>query len=306
LARSIVSDNSRLARPSEMAKKKKNTAAATGAEDDDALLDRAIAENAAAQQKAAAAPKPDEAPEVGAPLTMEEALTKLDRVHCFSIATVLSNGSKDACVSADGTLTFYTDERDARAALKEVQALKPESAKALKLELVPLGRAFAVTQGLMGLKAPLPTRLRFSRSVVAVEGDRGVPPALRPRMSGAGPMPLFVSHGLSTDVITPVFLTRDDLAEAWLKRGNDLHDLAQSVVVTDLRVLIARTMQEAAEWKSLVFVPPRANAELAQAIVAQGATERTMAQGFVKGDALLKEVAERVAVEDGDAPPPLV
>lgn len=241
-------------------------------------------------------------------LALSEILSKLDRVHTFTIIVVLADGSKDACPTANGSLAFYTDAQDARAALAEVEALhETKGAKTtLRIDVVPLGRAFAITQGLMGLKTPLPAKLVFSKAVVGVEGDAGVPAALRPRMEGTGPFPLFMSCGLETKSFTPVFLSREDLAEAWLRHGKPLEELSPSVLVTDLRTLVARTLKEVAEWRSLVFVQPRAHNELARAILAQGEQERTLASGLVKGEQLLKQVRQRVAVEDGDEPPPLV
>ena len=243
-------------------------------------------------------------PPPNAALTMPEILSKLDRVHTFTIITVLENGLRDACPTANGYLAFFTDPQDAKVALSDlkVQYEKNGVEKAtLDIEIVPLGRAFAITQGLMGLKSPMPAKLVFSRAILKVEGDHGVPPALRPRMATMGPFPLFLSCGLDSQAIMPVFLSRDDLAEAWLKRGKPLEELAASVVVTDLRTLVAETLDKVAGWRSLVFVQPRAAMDLARAILAQGA----LASSLVQGGQLLEQVKERVAMEDGDAPPPL-
>ena len=61
-------------------------------------------------------------------------------------------------------------------------------------------------------------------------------------------------------------------------------------------------MSNVAGWRSLVFVQPRAAMDLARAILKQGA----LASSLVQGGQLLEKVKERVAMEDGDAPPPLV
>ena len=238
-------------------------------------------------------------------LTMPEILSKLDRIHTFTMVTVLDNGSRDACPTADGMLAFFTDPQDAKVALAELkvkyEANGVEKAT-LDIEIVPLGRAFAITQGLMGLKSPMPAKLVFSKAIVKVEGDHGVPPALRPRMAGVGPFPLFLSIGLDNQAIMPVFLSRDDLADAWAKRGHPLEELGPSVIVTDLRTLVGETLNKVAGWRSLVFVQPRAAMDLARAILKQGA----LASSLVQGGQLLEKVKERVAMEDGDAPPPLV
>lgn len=175
---------------------------------EDALLEQAIAlaksERAeAAQQKqqpaagqkklganSKAAPKktPPTEPSGGV-LTMPEVLAKLDKVMTFTISRVLSDGAKDACPSPSGAVTFYVDSEDAKADLEALKAA--DSTLRLSLDFCALGRAFALTQGLMGLRAPGPTRLQFSRKLVAAVGDQGVPENLRERMRSAGPFPLF-------------------------------------------------------------------------------------------------------------------
>ena len=44
----------------------------------------------------------------------------------------------------------------------------------------------------------------------------------------------------------PVFLSRDDLADAWAKRGHPLEELGPSVIVTDLRTLVGETLNKVA------------------------------------------------------------
>ena len=105
-------------------------------------------------------------------LTMEETLAKLDRVKVFHVVRILADGMKDACASTSGAVTFFADAADAEAAFEELRRGDPEAR--LRLELVPLGRAFALTQGLMGLRAPMTSRLQFSQSVVEAEGEAGV------------------------------------------------------------------------------------------------------------------------------------
>ena len=208
------------------------------AKDEAAAANKAAAAEAAAVNAAVAAEVAKDAA-----LTLPEILSKLDRVHTFTMVTVLDNGSRDACPTADGTLAFFTDPQDAKVALAELKAKYEANGveKALlDIEIVPLGRAFAITQGLMGLKSPVPAKLVFSKAIVAVEGEQGVPPELRSRMAGTGPFPLFLSIGLDNRAIMPVFLSRDDLADAWAKRGHPLEELGPSVIVTDLRTLVGR------------------------------------------------------------------
>ena len=173
-------------------KKKSNAAAEASGPSDDALLDAAIAENATLKAAAAAQAEEAKAKEAAkaaikiaqakfknanAPkselLTLEQTLGKLDRIMSFTIIRLLGSGLKDMAPGADGHLVFYVDARDAQAALAALKTAHPEAK--LALDHVPLGRAFALTQGLMGLRTPAPSRIQFSQSVVEAEGDKESP-----------------------------------------------------------------------------------------------------------------------------------
>jgi hypothetical protein len=238
----------------------------------------------------------------GTVLTMPETLEKLDRVKFFNIVRILPDGMKDTCASSSGEIYFYADAADATAALDELKRSEPDAR--LRLELVPLGRAFALVQGLMGLKAPSPTRLHFSRSTVAAEGEAGVPEHLRDRMRSAGTFPLFYAENIGSQRVTPVFFSRDDLLAQWVKGGNAAETLPP-VTVTDLRVVVARTLQEPGDWKPLVLIPPSASAELVKALSETASSEAAIGHGFVRGAQLLARVEHEVALADGDVPPPL-
>ena len=233
------------------AKGTKVKAPAAAAEDDDALLDAAIAENARIREAEKALK--DAMAKMNAKastLTMEQTLEKLGKVMLFSIFRMMEDGSRDVCQSPDGALTFYADASDAEADLAELRALEPSAQ--LGLSHTSLGRAFALTQGLMGLKAPTNTRLQFSREVVAAEGDAGVPKELRAKMASAGPMPLFYSEQIDNGAVTPVFFHREDLLEYYhAAHGADAKP--PQVTLTDLRVVVARTLQERGFWAPLTF-----------------------------------------------------
>jgi hypothetical protein len=204
-------------------------------------------------------------------LSMPEALEKLDRVRVFNVVRILKEGgAKDVCASPDGFIVFYADAADAEAALAEMTKLHSEGM--LRLETIPLGRAFALTQGLMGLKAPMPTRIQFSQAIVAQEGDRGVPEELKARMAKTGPFPLFFLPGLGAPAIMPIFFSRADLTACWAKKHTEAMPEAS---VTDLRVLVARTMQEPGDWKQLVFVHGHAEAQLIKRLDAQAKREQS-------------------------------
>lgn len=233
---------------------------------------------------------------------MPEILAKLDQVMTFTISRLLSDGSKDACPSPDGAVTFYLDAADAKADLAALKAANPEAR--VTLDFTALGRAFALTQGLMGLRAPGPTRIQFSRKLVEAHGEAGVPAELAERMRGAGPFPLFYSDKLGSEQFTPVFFTPSDLHELWLTCGGDPAAKPQPTV-TDLRLVVARTLQEAGNWAPLHFVPSKASEALTVELGAKATREAVLKDGFTRGIDTLKKVAHAVAVEDGDEPPPL-
>ena len=153
------------------------------------------------------------ASKVGKVLTMPETLAKLDRVMIFHIFKLCDDGSKDVCPSLNGEVTFYVDAAEVRA---EVEALKAtDAALQVGIDHVPLSRAFALTQGLMGLQAPgaIQMKLQFSKTITAAEGGAGIPEALREKMSGRGPFPMFYSDKIVVPNCQPIFFTRSDLAE---------------------------------------------------------------------------------------------
>lgn len=188
------------------------------------------------------------------PLTMVEVLGKLDRVSTFNITRLRPDGSKDLHSSASGQLELFAAAEDARAALAAERLANPDAL--LELEVVPLGKAFSFTQGLLGLQPG--GKLRFSRAVLAETGDSGVPEALRERMASNGPFPIFTVEQLRSPGARPFFLTRADLCACWVKSGRAAEELPPlDETVSDLRVLVAETLHTADAWASLLFMPPR-------------------------------------------------
>jgi len=293
---------------------KKQPKQALAADDDAALLDAAIAQAAAEraqmkQQPPAPAPPSSRArnaladkSKAGSVLSMPDTLAKMDRVMAFTVARLLPDGSKDVCPSSDGSVTFYTDAADVNADLAELKAAHPDAK--LGVDFTPLGRAFALSQGLMGLKPPCPMRIQFSRRVVQEVGEAGVPADLRSRMAGAGPFPLFFSERLGSEAFTPVFFTRADLNEFWANTGG-AYEKAPEPTVTDLRIVVARTLQEPGQWEPLHYIPPKASEALTKELASKADREAAVTQGFAAGTQRLKAVAKAVAVENGDEPPPL-
>ena len=171
--------------------KGKASGAAKPKDDEDALLDAAIAqanaERASAPPAAAQladkkkAGKKARGQAKSTPpdtvLSMAETLKKMDKVMTFTFSRLLPDGNKDVCPAPNGAITFYTDAADAKADLAELQAAQPEMN--FTLDYTPLGRAFALTQGLMQLSLPGPSKLQFSRKIVQEVGEAGVPEELR-------------------------------------------------------------------------------------------------------------------------------
>jgi hypothetical protein len=284
-------------------------------DDEDALLDAAIAQagHERAEQKEAArkrieatckaAQKAAEAQAAaGTTLTMEQTLAKLDTVMTFTISRLTEGGAKDLMPSPSGAITFYLDPEDVQADLAALKAAHPETK--LGLAFAPLGRAFALMQGLLGLRAPGPTKIEFSRAIATEVGEAGVPEELRERMRGAGPFPLFYSDKLGSEAFTPCFFSRDDLAAFWCSTGGVAENVPEPSI-TDLRIIVMRTLQEPGQWEPLHYIPPQKAESLSKQLIAQRDKEKAEHAGFVAGGQRLAAAAKAVALEDGDEPPPL-
>lgn len=290
---------------------------------DDALLDAAIAENATLKAAAAAQAEETKAKEAakaairiaqakfkagtspkGELLTMPETLGKLDRVMVFTLVRLLADGSKDSAPLDDGFIVFFVDAADAQAALVELQKAHPDFK--LGIDHAPLGRAFALSQGLMGLKMPAPSRIQFAKGVVAAEGDKGVPKELREKMASAGPFPLFYSDKIGNPSFTPVFFSRDDLSDFWHEHGGPSEVSPEDhTTVTDLRILVARTLQEPGSWQPLHYVPPKASANLSKQLMERIDVDKKVSEGFMAGVQRMKAEEHKLAVQRGDEPPAL-
>lgn len=77
------------------------------------------------------------------------------------------------------------------------------------------------------------------------------------------------------------------------------------VTVTDLRVVIARTLQEPGFWDPLTYIPPRKSEELSRQMITRETRDLAVADGFARGTAMMRHVAHSVAIADGDEPPAL-
>jgi len=241
-------------------------------------------------------------------MSVDELLEKMSRVITFNI-TALRDGRRDCHQMPSGAIEFYADAADAQAALQEAQAAAKPGVR-LELEGVPLGKAFAVTQGLMGMATPVPTKLYFAKSSVAEVGEAGVPEAMREDMRATGPFPLFSVEELKSPGAMPVFLSYADLTASWTKSGRAVEELPPpSEAVIDLRVLAASALQDDKEYfKMLLFIAPRSSValqkELATRREGNSVRENMMAAKAIVDAQMAAEVVPTAAHVD-DAPPAL-
>ena len=98
-------------------------------------------------------------------------------------------------------------------------------------------------------------------------------------------MPVFLCKQLELPHAVPVFLSRVDLASAWLRSGRarEAFKEAEDLTTMDLRMLVHQMQTDVFRWELLQFVPPS------------------------RAVAFLKKHEERMAkaVADGDEPPAL-
>ena len=189
-------------------------------------------------------------------LTKKELIEKLDKMFLFNVC--VHTGNKKQTIAVGGELVWYADPTDAKMALEQAKALDPTGAFAL--DVTPLGRAFALSEGWMGPppgQAP-PMRLQASASVVQACGADGntLPDKLKAKMNQrTGPFPLFFMEELQADDVVPYFFTKEDLVGCWTNSGKSAESLPSSLTLSDLRVLVIRMLTEEADWSKVTLVP---------------------------------------------------
>lgn len=275
-----------------MGKGKKSSSAAV-ADNDDALLDAAIAENAArarrdAEEAAAAAEEAKTKREQDAviaqalgrePLTHQAVIEKLDAVPAFHIKTADGN-----MVPTDDAGTpcgcFYFDADDAKRQMAKLQ--EANAGLKLELEAIPLGTAFALSEGWSPVPEGTQLRLQASLAVLASlpEPPEPLPQVLQQRFNAlTGAIPLFMLEGhrrLTGE--TPFFSDVPSLLSGWTRDTAKPKEEMPEVTVVDLRLVVARMLSQSDDWRCVCFVPPR--------------------------KAL--EHVRQLAIQNGDEPPPLL
>jgi len=242
---------------------------------------------------------------------MEQLLDKMSRVSAFNIVSTRKDGRKDCHLNESGNIDFFLDANDARAALQAAQAAHSDASVALDLEAVPLGKAFSVTQGLMGLRTPVPCKLHFCKATVAAVGEKGIPLGMHDKMRGAGPFPVFSAEQLISPGAMPAFFSHEDLAATWKRSGRPEEALpAPEDAVIDLRVLAASALQEARDcFGKLLFIAPRSSVALQKELATRDERRSSVrenvaaARAIVDAEMLPDVLGKAAHVED--SPPPL-
>jgi hypothetical protein len=216
-----------------MGKGKQKARPAASDDSDDALLQAAIAENAAVLEKAALESQRVEAEqqarqeareaacaqrdEEGAPLSREAICGLMDGIPTYCIVDDqkqfvplrvqgVTGAAADCCVA-------WTEPLEAQDALAQAQKQRP--AATLAIATLPLGKAYALSEG-----------WAEARGVAAfrVQAHTGMVQELRPQltqqlkqqgMPTGEVFPVFMWEELTTDTVMPVFLSRAEIVATW-------------------------------------------------------------------------------------------
>ena len=272
------------------------------AEDDDALLDAAIAENKAnvdreaesaanqlqlrdeaeAAQEAANKQLTDDvvAHALGRdPLTHQSVVDKLDALPVFHIKA--ANGNM---VPTDDAGTpcgcFYLDADDAKRQMARLE--ETNAVLGLELEVTPLGTAFALSEGWSQVPEGTQLRLQGSLALLASlpEPPEPLPQVLQQRFNQlTSALPLIWIEGHRTwKGETPFYSDVLTLLSEWTRGTGKSKEQMPAVTVIDLRLVVARMLSQADDWRRVCFVPAR------------------KAMDHVR----------QLAVNNGDEPPPLL
>ena len=269
-------------------KKKK---AAAPAPDDNALLEAAIAESNAARAKMEADAAAAAGDAVGrgaavhpvaqtalghAALSHQEIVEKLDAVPVFHI----TGGDEKQMVptAADHSGTWFFGHADAQQQLAKLREANA-GVKGLEfgIEVTPLGTAFALSEGWSPVPPGTLLRLECSQAVVATmpEPPAPLPSALRERFNQrTGAIPIFMVDGFRTAKGTvPACLDVRDLCRLWERETGRPRDAMPEVTISDLRLLVARMLAQADDWRAFAFVAAQPELDFARALGVQSGDE---------------------------------
>lgn len=282
---------------------------------DDELLDQAVAENkkAAALALQQAQMKLEEDSR-GCP-TKQELLAALDNILLFDLRHADGEG-RQPCLSPQGEYVLYTDEADAVAAIEALKKAQPGSQAVLGC--TGLGRAFALSEGkAFGFSSNFkhPIHLQGSTALLAEIGAASsealCPAAVREQLNArTSIIPMFSMPELINNTeAAPYFFSKADMVTHWMSAtGKAESQLPPTIVLTDLRVLIVRMMQNPRDWRTIQLVPSAQSIEWLHSVTANQkmaamVKEQEEAKARAEGKAAASAPAAAVPDEDAKLPP---
>jgi len=202
---------------------------------------------------------------VKAALAKEQIIEKLNAIPTFC----LLNGEGYAVTvrGEDGspTCSWFVDPNEASAVLTAAIRDNP-NIKGLHLGVTPLGIAYGMCGGWgddppAGLNATL--KLQGNRAVVKSMDsflakqlmEQGLPEA-------KWHLPVFCCDELQSASAMPMFLSRNDLVEAWELSGRPKEELPEALTVLDLHLLVHQMQTDKFTWNTVDLLCSRRAVEL--------------------------------------------
>lgn len=248
------------------------------------------------QKKPELPPKPLQPAPSAAALSQTEIMQKLNSVPTFCILNGDSNivGMQDP--EGEGEVCcWFTDADDAMGMLASARESNPD-VPLLHLGVTPLGLAFALAMGWAESHFVGNLRLQGQSSTVEATKEAVAQQVVAQGLElGTWTLPVFCCDELSSPTVTPVFLNRHDLVQAWVVSGRPRETVPEHLSIMDLRVLVHQMQTDAFAWSTIHFVGSPKSVALVQKAKAEAALVKRILAGEVSLAGLL----------DADAPPPL-
>ena len=225
---------------------------------------------------------------------------RLQALHLAAGTGLNADGSRaSTALATEEAVVFWAEPQEAKSAV--VQARKQRPDETFAIGTMPLGRAFALAEGWAEAESGgKPFRLRAHAAAVAQLRDVLVRQLEHQNMSTHQLFPVFLCEQLTTERVTPVFLSRVDLISTWeavvKEAGREGTPPPAAVTVLDLRIVVDAMLQGRSDLGSVRFIGTQRAYDLA----AQGTRAASQAEGG--------EAHKAVAVIDDpdDEPPPLL
>ena len=240
--------------------------------DDDELLKAAIAENKATLEKAALEKKRVQAEQEereaacarrdqeGAPLSREAICSLMDTIPCFCIVDAQKQfvplRVQGITGTADDTCMAWTEPLEAQSALEQAKKQRPSAE--LAIATLPLGKAFALSEGWAEAQGVSAFRVQAHSRMVQELRPQLTQQLKQQGMPTGEVFPVFMWEELTTDTVMPVFLSRAEIVATWQavqkQRGNVHAPPPSSFTVMDLRILVRRMQSGGVDWSIIRFV----------------------------------------------------